>query len=123
MAGGDVEPLAPTHDGRDVDLAGFVVIRRARIVDEVGQCTMVCIDGRKDSPTRYRLFQQARHPNQSGAVLVELGAVEEGIVISLLSNFLDSAGPKALDQTEYGWESARETRLRFGEPESRGEKS
>jgi hypothetical protein len=88
----------------------------ACISDEAGQGTTICIDGRKSSPTRYRLFQQARHPNQQGAALVELGAQEEGIVIPLLSHYLDSHGPKASGLTEYGWELARETLLRYGEP-------
>jgi hypothetical protein len=88
----------------------------ACISDEAGLRTEVCIDGRTNSPTRYRLFQQARHPNQPGAALVELGAPEEGIVIPLLSKYLDSGGPKALGLTEYGWELAKETLLRFGEP-------
>ena len=88
----------------------------ACITNEAGQRTEICIDGRKDSPTRYRLFQQARHPNVAGAVLVELGAPEEGIVIPLLSRHLDSHGPKAAGLTEYGWELARETLLRYGEP-------
>jgi hypothetical protein len=48
--------------------------------------------------------------------LVELGALEEGIVIPLLSCYLDSHGPKASGLTEYGWELARETLLRYGEP-------
>jgi hypothetical protein len=88
----------------------------ACISDEAGQRTAVCIDGRKNSPTRYRLFQRARHPNQPEAVLVELGAEEEGVVIPLLSRYLDSHGPKAAGLTEYGWELARETFLRYGEP-------
>jgi hypothetical protein len=94
----------------------------ACLSDEAGQRTAVCIDGRKNSPTRYRLFEQARHPNQPGAALVELGAPEEGIVIPLLSKYLDSGGSKALGLTEYGWELAREILLRFGEPESYNEK-
>jgi hypothetical protein len=48
--------------------------------------------------------------------LVELGAPEEGIVIPLLSRYLHSHGPKASGLTEYGWELARETLLRYGEP-------
>ena len=88
----------------------------ACIADDAGQRTQVCIDGRATSPTRYRLFQQARHPNQPSAALVELGALEEGIVIPLLSKYLDSGGPKALNLTEYGWDLARETLSRFGEP-------
>ena len=47
---------------------------------------------------------------------MELGAPEEGIVIPLLSRYLDSHGPKAAGLTEYGWELARETLLRYGEP-------
>ena len=58
--------------------------------------------GGTNSLTRYRLFQQARHPNQPGAILVELGTPEEAIVIPLLSKYLDSGGPKALGLTEYG---------------------
>jgi hypothetical protein len=88
----------------------------AWIGDDAGQRTAICIDGRKSSPTRYRLYQQARHPNKPEAVLVELGAQEEGIVIPLLSRYLDSHGPKAAGLTEYGWELARETLLRYGEP-------
>lgn len=88
----------------------------ACISDEAGQRATICIDGRKDSPTRYRLFQQARHLNKPGATLVELGAPEEGIVIPLLSRFLDSHGPKAAGLTEYGWELAWETLLHYGEP-------
>jgi hypothetical protein len=55
------------------------------------------------------------------AALVELGALEEGIVIPLLSKYLDSGGPKALGLTEHGWELAKETLLRFGESASCGE--
>lgn len=94
----------------------------ACLSDEAGQRMEICIDGRKHSPTRYRLFQQARHPNQAGAALVQLGAPEEGIVIPLLSKYLDSSGPKALCLTEYGWELARETLLHYGEPLAGGEK-
>jgi hypothetical protein len=94
----------------------------ACISDEAGQRAEICIDGRKNSASRYRLFQQARHPNKPGAALVELGAPEEGIVIPFLSKYLDSGGPKALGLSEYGWELAKETLLRFGESESWGEK-
>jgi hypothetical protein len=93
----------------------------ACLSDETGQRTEICIDGRKNSPTRFRLFQQARHPNQPGAALIELGAPEEGIVIPLLSKYLDSGGPKALCLSEYGWEAAKETLLHYGEPQSCGE--
>lgn len=87
----------------------------ACLSDAAGLRIEVCIDGRKNSATRYRLFQQARHPRKPGAALVELGS-EEGIVIPLLSRYLDSGGPKALCLTEYGWELARETLARYGEP-------
>jgi hypothetical protein len=88
----------------------------ACLADDEGQVTHVCFDGRAQSPTRHRLFQQARHPRQDGAVLVEPGSPEEGLVIPLISRWLDSGGPKALELTEYGWEMARDTLLRYGEP-------
>lgn len=87
----------------------------ACLSDDAEQRTEICIDGRKDSPTRYRLFQQGRHPNEPGVLLVELGAPEEGIVITLLSRHL-SHGPKASGLTEYGWELALETLLHYGDP-------
>ena len=90
-------------------------VMHAAISDKSGNRTEICIDRRNESPTRFRLFQQARHPDQPGAVLVELGAVAEGIVIPLLSYFLDR-GPRASGLTEYGWEMARESLLRYGEP-------
>jgi hypothetical protein len=102
-----------------IDFYGDLTMH-ACISDEAGQRTAICIDGRKDSPTRYRLFQHARHPNQLGAMLVELGAPGEGIVIPLLSRYLDSHGPKAAGLTEFGWELARETLLRYGEPAVKG---
>ena len=63
---------------------------RTRLEDERGRGTEVCIDGRKNSPTRYRLFEQTRHPNRQGAVLIELGAVEEGIVVHEVCQWLES---------------------------------
>jgi hypothetical protein len=97
-----------------VDFYGDLTMH-ACIVDGKGQRTAVCIDGRKSSPTRYRLFQQARHPGEPEADLVDLGGEEEGIVIPLLSQYLDLNGPKASGLTEYGWKLARETLLRLGE--------
>jgi hypothetical protein len=76
----------------------------------------VCIDGRQDSPTRHRLFDQAKHPRKPGAVLLDLGAPEEGIVVPLVSRWLDSAEPRKLGLTEYGWELIRDALLRLGEP-------
>jgi hypothetical protein len=102
-----------------IDFYGDLTMH-AWISDDAGQWTEVCIDGRRNSPTQYRLFQQARHPRKAGASLIELGAEEEGIIIPLLSRYLDSGGPKALGLTEYGWELARETLLRYGEPAASG---
>jgi hypothetical protein len=98
-----------------VDFYGDLTMH-ACLSDDAGQRTEVCIDGRADSPTRYRLFQQGRHPRKPGARLVELGGPEEAVVVPLLSKYLDSGGPKALGLTEYGWELARETLLHLGEP-------
>jgi hypothetical protein len=99
---------------KHVDFYGDLTMH-AFLEDDVGQWTEVCINGRKDSPTRFRLFQQARHPRQPRAALVELGSDEEAIVIPMLSHYLDSGRPKALGLTEYGWDLAKETLLRLGE--------
>src|SRR5262245_18420439 len=92
----------------------------ACISDEAGQRTHVCIDGRVNSPTPSRVFQQARHPSNPRAVLIEAGAEADGIVIPLLSLYLDSHGPKASGLTGYVWELALETLLRYGEPSVSG---
>lgn len=86
----------------------------ARIIDDQGHQAVVCIDARKGSPTRYRLFEQARHPNQAGAVLIELGAPEEGIVVPLISRWLDTDEARK-SFTEYGYELVRMTVTRLGE--------
>jgi hypothetical protein len=111
-------PVTALGKGLRVEWVSFYgdLTMHACIVDSEGQRTEVCIDGRASSPTRYRVFQQARHPRQPGASLIELGLPEEGIVVPLLSRYLDSGGPKALGLTEYGWELAKETLLRLGEP-------
>jgi hypothetical protein len=109
-----ITSLGPGLRVQWVDLYGDGTMM-ASLADSDGQVTHVCIDGRASSPTRGRLFQQARHPRQVGAVLVELGGEEEGIVVPLISRWLDSAGPKALELTELGWEMARDTLLRLGE--------
>jgi hypothetical protein len=70
--------------------------------DAEGRWAHVCIDGRQGSPTRYRLFDLARHPKKPGAMLLELGAPEEGIVIPLVSRWLDSAPTRDLHLTEFG---------------------
>jgi hypothetical protein len=88
----------------------------ASIKDGQGRFTQVCIDGRRGSPTRHRLFEQARHPRKQGAVLIELGAAEEGIIVPLLSHWLDSSGPREFGLTERGKEIIQEALLRLGEP-------
>jgi hypothetical protein len=77
---------------------------------------LVCIDGRPGSPTRHRLFDQAKHPRKPRAVLLDLGAPEEGLVVPLVSRWLDSAQPRELGLTEYGWELIRDSLLGLGEP-------
>lgn len=81
-----------------------------------GDYATVCIDGRNGSPTKHRLFDQARHPSRPAAVLLELGGEEEGIVVPLVSRWLDSAEPNKLGLLEYGWELIREALVRLGEP-------
>jgi hypothetical protein len=90
----------------------------AGITDSEGRQTHVCIDGRTNSPTRHRLFEQARHPRKDGAVLVELGAPVEGIVVPLLSRWLDldEARESRKELTERGIEMVQEALLHFGEP-------
>lgn len=63
----------------------------ARLVDAGGGEAIVSLDGREGSPTRFRLFDRARHPVDSDAVLLELGGPEEGIVVPVLSQWCDSA--------------------------------
>jgi hypothetical protein len=82
--------------------------------DGEGRRATVCIDGRQGSPTRYRLFDLARHPKKVTAVLLELGSAEEGIVIPLVSRWLDSAPPRALGLHDIGWELLRDTLIRIG---------
>jgi hypothetical protein len=82
--------------------------------DAEGRYATVCIDGRRGSPTRYRLFDMARHPKKPKAVLLELGSAEEGIVIPLVSRWLDSAPPRALGLHEIGWDLIRDTLIRIG---------
>ena len=84
-----------------------------------GRYANVCIDGRKGSPTQHRLFDRARHPAKPGAVLIDLGAPEEGLIVPLISQWLDSATPRRLRLSEYGWEFVRDALLRLGEPSER----
>jgi hypothetical protein len=66
------------------------------IGDAEGRYAVVCIDGREESRTRYRLFEGARHPDKPGAVLIALGSEEEGTVVPLLSSWLDDPDSKAV---------------------------
>lgn len=83
--------------------------------DSIGRVAQVCIDGREASATRFRLFDGAPHPKKPDAVLIDLGAPEEGTVVSLVSTWLDSGTPKDLGLTEYGWDLIRGTLCRIGE--------
>ena len=93
------------------------------ITDRQGRKTFVCIDGRQNSPTRNRLFEQARHPSQAGAVLVELGSSEEGVLVPLLSRWCDSDykpwNPKTdapREETQKLKQVLKEVLLKLGEP-------
>ena len=89
------------------------------IDDAEGRTAVVCIDGRESSPTRYRLFERARHPAKPDAALLDLGSWEEGFVVPLLSCWLDSAEarrwlrPEIIDRL-VGY------LLRLGDPDSAG---
>lgn len=85
-----------------------------RIEDEAGQKVEICIDGREGSPTRHRLFQKARHPRQTGAELIDLGADEEGIVIPLMSQWIDSDEARR-ELTQFGLDLVRERLARLGD--------
>jgi hypothetical protein len=63
----------------------------ASIEDSQPHRTQVCIDGRADSPTRYRMFEMARHPSESTARLVPLGSEEEDLIVGLLSRWNDAS--------------------------------
>jgi hypothetical protein len=65
---------------------------------------------------RWRLFEGDRHPKKESAVLVELGDEIEGIVIPLISRWLDSGDAQQLGVTEWFYERAREAVTRIGEP-------
>lgn len=87
----------------------------AMIEDASGKKTQVCIDLRAESPTRSRLFEQARHPNQTGARLLELGCEEEGIAIPLISRWLDSEEPSRMGIHDKGIELLKMAFLKLGE--------
>lgn len=58
--------------------------------DEHGEHAVVGLDDRKASPTRCRLFEGARHPAKGSCVWIELGSVDEGMIVPVLSQYLDS---------------------------------
>src|SRR6185295_13920976 len=58
--------------------------------DGDGRRAYVGLDARNSSPKRYRLFQGARNPKSPDCVWIELGSVEEGIIVPILSRHLDS---------------------------------
>jgi hypothetical protein len=86
------------------------------IDDEQGNCAVVCIDSREQSRTRFRLFEGARHPGRPGAVLIELGSAEEGVVVPALSMWFDSDEARKQFRPE-ALERAIQYLLRLGEPE------
>jgi hypothetical protein len=83
-------------------------------VDNQDRGVEVCIDLRQDSPTRNRLFEGGRHPRKSGATLIELGSEQEGIIIPLLSRYLDSDEARK-QLTEYGFELFQDALIRYGD--------
>lgn len=86
------------------------------VQDAKGKQTQVCLDLREGSQTRGRLFEKARHPSKSGAILLELGSDEEGIVIPLISHWLDSDQPKKGGLRDEFTELAKKAFARLGEP-------
>ncbi len=110
-------PVASLGRGMRVEWVDFYGngVMSAALADAEGQRADVCFDGRANSPTRGRLFEGRRHPGKDGARLLELGGPEEGIIVPLISRWIDSGGPKALGLTERGWELVKESLLRIGE--------
>lgn len=85
--------------------------------DALSNCCTICLDNRRASPTCHRLFEGARHPSDPRAVLIELGAEEEGIIVPMLSRWLDSAEPWGLGAYSPVFrELLQEALLRIGEP-------
>ena len=107
-----VRVIAVHCDGTPVD--GYIVW--AHLEDGSGNFAHVCIDHRRESPTCHRLFEGARHPRDPQAVMIELGAIEEGIVIPLLSRQLDSWEPWQQGVHEFALkEIIQEALLRLGD--------
>ena len=88
----------------------------ARLTDPDGRCAFVCLDLRPESPTRGRLFENARHPTNPDAVLLELGCEAEGFAVSRISRWLDSDAPQTEGFRDEGLDLIRRAFLRLGEP-------
>jgi hypothetical protein len=94
---------------------GFVIW--AELMDGVGNRCLICIDSRPRSPTCHRLFQGATHPRDPGARLVDLGHSDEGIIVPLLSQWLDHFEPWGEGANRFRFkEMLHEALLRLGEP-------
>jgi hypothetical protein len=108
-------PISALSDSARVVLADLYNDGTAwfSLKDAEGHYATACIDGRQGSPTRYRLFDRARHPKRAEAVLIDLGAPEEAVVIPLVSRWLDSAESRK-QLTEVGWERLRDALIRIG---------
>ena len=85
------------------------------VADALDRYGTVCVDGRIDCPTRWRLFDGARHPKDEHAILVKLGCPLEGIVVPLLSHWLDTPEPRTF-LTEFGCKMLKDALVRLGEP-------
>jgi hypothetical protein len=83
--------------------------------DESGSRAVVCLDGRRGSPTQFRLLDGTRHPKHPGGILMELGSADEGIAVPLLSKWLDEQKPRCV-AFEHSIEVVRNAILRLGEP-------
>ena len=115
MTANELFPISALSGSIRVDVYGVGTVWFA--LEDSQECRAhVCIDGRKTSLTRNRLFDGARHSNDSAALLLDLGEHEEGLVVPIISQWLDSGTPRALGLNEYGWELIRDAVVRIGEP-------
>src|SRR4051794_24049587 len=104
-----ISRLGPSPRGVLVDHSGDGTIWWV-IEDASEQSAVVCLDGQVGSPTRFRLIEGTRHPRHPGGRVLDLGCLEEGIVVPLLSGWLDSPQSR-VTLTEYGFEVIREALL------------
>ncbi len=100
-----------------VDFYGQGTVVWAAIEDSQHRRSHVCIDCRAGSPTRNRIFDRARHPAWPSAVLIELGAPEEGIIVSLLSRWCDDEGTNR-EYREEGIEITRNALIHIGDTDA-----